>query len=86
MIDPNLCKQKSNSPQMGMDSLIIMPALQVTILPHAGPTGNTFLGKCFCLYTTSFQQEMDEDMIPEIQRTNLSTMVLLLKRLGIHDL
>lgn len=33
-----------------------------------------------------FQNEMDADTIPEVQRTNLGTVVLMLKSLGIHDL
>ena len=44
-------------------------------------------GKCFRLYTAwSFQNELDENTIPEIQRTNLGNVVLMLKSLGIDDL
>jgi pre-mRNA-splicing factor ATP-dependent RNA helicase DHX16 len=32
------------------------------------------------------QHEMDDNTTPEIQRTNLANVVLLLKSLGIHDL
>jgi pre-mRNA-splicing factor ATP-dependent RNA helicase DHX16 len=39
------------------------------------------------LYTKqSFENELPESTIPEIQRTNLSNVVLLLKSLGINDL
>lgn len=44
-------------------------------------------GKCFRLYTKSaYLKELEEDTVPEIQRTNLANVVLLLKSLGINDL
>ncbi|KAI9913675.1 hypothetical protein PsorP6_005171 [Peronosclerospora sorghi] len=44
-------------------------------------------GKCFRLYTAwSYKNELDENTVPEIQRTNLSNVVLLMKSLGINDL
>jgi pre-mRNA-splicing factor ATP-dependent RNA helicase DHX16 len=39
------------------------------------------------LYTKhAFQSELEEDTVPEIQRTNLAMVVLMLKSLGINDL
>eukprot|EP00171_Calliarthron_tuberculosum_P020942 IDg20942t1 len=44
-------------------------------------------GKCFRLYTKwSYLNEMDEDTTPEILRTNLSQVVLVLLSLGIDNL
>ena len=44
-------------------------------------------GKCFRLYTAfAYKNELEENTIPEIQRTNLGNVVLLLKSLGIDDL
>lgn len=44
-------------------------------------------GKAFRLYTKwAFNNELEEDTVPEIQRTNLGMVVLLLKSLGINDL
>ena len=44
-------------------------------------------GKCFRLYTAySFQHEMDPNTVPEILRTNMGNVVLMLKSLGINDL
>ncbi len=41
----------------------------------------------FRLYTEhQFQEELMENTVPEIQRTNLSNVVLLLKSLGIKNL
>jgi pre-mRNA-splicing factor ATP-dependent RNA helicase DHX16 len=44
-------------------------------------------GKSFRLYTKwAFANELEESTVPEIQRTNLGMVVLLLKSLGINDL
>ena len=43
-------------------------------------------GKAFRLYTKwAFANELEENTIPEIQRTNLGLTVLLLKSLGINN-
>eukprot|EP00493_Phyllostaurus_siculus_P025695 UN26040 len=43
-------------------------------------------GKCFRLYTEhAFNEEMEDNTVPEIQRTNLAAVVLMMKSLGIHD-
>jgi len=42
---------------------------------------------CYRLYTEmAFRNEMFENTIPEIQRTNLANTVLLLKSLGVKNL
>ncbi|CAF5163253.1 unnamed protein product, partial [Rotaria magnacalcarata] len=54
---------------------------------RAGRAGRVAPGKCFRLYTSwAYQHELDDNSIPEIQRTNLGNVVLLLKSLGINDL
>ncbi|KAG2394356.1 Pre-mRNA-splicing factor ATP-dependent RNA helicase [Vigna angularis] len=53
----------------------------------AGRSGRTGPGKCFRLYTAyNFHNDLEENTVPEIQRTNLANVVLTLKSLGIHDL
>ena len=54
---------------------------------HAGRAGRVGPGKAFRLYTKwAYNNELEENTIPEIQRTNLGMVVLLLKSLGINDL
>jgi pre-mRNA-splicing factor ATP-dependent RNA helicase DHX15/PRP43 len=49
--------------------------------------GRTQPGKCFRLYTeASFAKELQEQTYPEILRSNLGSVVLTLKKLGIDDL
>lgn len=54
---------------------------------RSGRAGRTQPGKCFRLFTAwSFQHELEDNTVPEIQRTNMGNVVLLLKSLGINDL
>ena len=56
-------------------------------LEHQRSNTGTGPGKCFRLYTAwSFKNELEDNTIPEIQRTNLASVVLMLKSLGINDL
>jgi pre-mRNA-splicing factor ATP-dependent RNA helicase DHX16 len=87
VIDPGFCKQKSYNPRTGMESLIVTPVSKASAMQRAGRAGRTCPGKCFRLYTSwAYKNELEENTIPEIQRTNLSNVVLMLKSLGIDDL
>ena len=87
VIDPGFCKQKSYNPRSGMESLVVTPTSQASAMQRAGRAGRTSAGKCYRLYTAwSFQNELDPNTVPEIQRTNLGNVVLMLKSLGINDL
>uniref|UniRef100_A0A7S4L6F5 RNA helicase n=1 Tax=Paramoeba aestuarina TaxID=180227 RepID=A0A7S4L6F5_9EUKA len=87
VVDPGFSKQKTYNPHTGMESLIVTPISRASADQRAGRAGRVAPGKCFRLYTLwSFHNEMDDFMVPEIQRTNLGNVVLLLKSLGINDL
>lgn len=87
VIDAGFCKQNSFNPRTGMESLIVSPVSKAQANQRAGRAGRMSAGKCFRLYTAwSFSNELDETTIPEIQRTNLGSVVLMLKSLGIDDL
>jgi len=46
-----------------------------------------FASACYRLYTQrQYKEELLTTTVPEIQRTNLSNVVLLLKSLGVQDL
>ena len=60
---------------------------QASANQRAGRAGRVSPGKCFRLYTAwAYKHELDDNPIPEIQRTNLGNVVLMLKSLGIDDL
>jgi pre-mRNA-splicing factor ATP-dependent RNA helicase DHX16 len=87
VIDPGFCKQKSYNPRTGMESLIVTPVSKASAAQRAGRAGRVAPGKCFRLYTAwAYKHELEDNTIPEIQRTNLGNVVLLLKSLGIDDL
>ena len=87
VIDPGFAKQNSFNPRTGMESLIVTPVSRAAAMQRTGRAGRTGPGQCFRLYTAwSFQHELEANTIPEIQRTNLGNVVLMLKSLGINDL
>lgn len=69
-----------------MSSLVVEPISRASAQQRAGRAGRVGPGKAFRLYTKwAFKNELLSDTIPEIQRTNLGTVVLMLKSLGIND-
>lgn len=87
VVDAGYSKLKVYNPRMGMDTLQITPISQANGGQRAGRAGRTGPGKAFRLYTEkAFKDELYIQTIPEIQRTNLSNTVLLLKSLGVRDL
>lgn len=87
VIDCGFGKQTAYNPRTGMESLIVTPISKASANQRAGRAGRVSAGKCFRLYTAwSFEHELDDMTIPEIQRTNLSNVVLLLKSMGINNL
>ncbi|KAF6165161.1 hypothetical protein GIB67_000745 [Kingdonia uniflora] len=87
VIDPGFSKMKSYNPRTGMESLLVNPISKASAMQRAGRSGRTGPGKCFRLYTAyNYQNDLEDNTVPEIQRTNLANVVLMLKSLGIHDL
>ena len=87
VIDSGYCKVKVFNPKIGMDALQVTPVSQANANQRKGRAGRTGAGYCFRLYTESmFREELLTSQIPEIQRTNLGNVVLLLKSLGVENL
>ena len=87
VVDAGFCKQKSYNPRTGMESLLVTTISKAAANQRAGRAGRTQPGKCFRLYTAwSFQHELDDNTVPEIQRPNMGNVVLMLKSLGVNDL
>lgn len=87
VVDSGYCKLKVYNPRVGMDALQIYPISQANSNQRSGRAGRTGPGTAYRLYTRrQFQQELLENTVPEIQRTNLANVVLLLKSLGVDDL
>lgn len=87
VIDPGFVKQNVYNARTGMESLIVVPISRASANQRSGRAGRTGPGRCFRLYTSfSYLNEMDASTPPEIQRSNLAQVVLLLKSIGINDM
>lgn len=87
VIDCGLSKQTCFNPRTGMESLVVTPISKASANQRAGRAGRVAPGKCFRLYTLwGFQHELEDNIIPEIQRSNLGSITLMLKCLGIDNL
>ncbi|XP_057530886.1 pre-mRNA-splicing factor ATP-dependent RNA helicase DEAH7 [Amaranthus tricolor] len=87
VIDTGYGKMKVYNPRMGMDALQVFPVSRAAADQRAGRAGRTGPGTCYRLYTESaYLNEMLPSPVPEIQRTNLGNVVLLLKSLKIENL
>ncbi|KAL9111058.1 MAG: hypothetical protein Q9227_004491 [Pyrenula ochraceoflavens] len=87
VVDPGFSKQKIYNPRIRVESLLVSPISKASAQQRAGRAGRTRPGKCFRLYTEgAFKKELIEQTHPEILRSNLSSTVLELKKLGVDDL
>jgi ATP-dependent RNA helicase DHX8/PRP22 len=89
VIDPGLVKQKKFSPSGGhasVDSLLVVPISKVAATQRAGRAGRTQHGICWRLYSQKvYENDLSDETVPEIQRSNLSSTMLLLKEIGVKD-
>ncbi|THC89794.1 hypothetical protein EYZ11_010745 [Aspergillus tanneri] len=87
VIDPGFAKENVFNPRTGMESLVVTPCSRASANQRAGRAGRVGPGKCFRLYTKwAYHNELEESTTPEIQRTNLNSVILMLKSLGIDQL
>lgn len=87
VIDPGFAKQKVYNPRIRVESLLISPISRASAKQRAGRAGRTRPGKAFRLYTEkSYKKDLQPQTYPEILRSNLGSVVLQLKKLGIEDL
>jgi len=97
VIDPGFSKQKVSkiiynnfkmyNPRVRVESLLVSSISKASAKQRAGRAGRTAPGKCFRLYTEeSYKKDLIENTYPEILRSNISSVILTLKKLGIDDL
>lgn len=87
VIDSGFIKLKVYNPKIGMDALQVFPVSRASADQRAGRAGRTGPGVCYRLFTERiYRDELLLTTVPEIQRTHLANVVLLLKTLGIENL
>lgn len=69
-----------------LDSLLISRIYKHSATQRTGRAGRESAGKCFRLYTEQEYQDMRECPVPEILRSNLKNLIILLKSIGLENL
>ncbi|XP_067864579.1 probable ATP-dependent RNA helicase DHX40 [Heptranchias perlo] len=86
VVDCGFVKQLNHNPRVGLDILEVVPISKSEAMQRAGRAGRTSAGKCFRIYSKEFWEKcMPDHMVPEIQRTSLTSVILTLKCLGINN-
>ena len=87
VIDCGYAKIPYFDPKTGFERLIVSPISRASAQQRAGRSGRVRPGKCYRLYTEKFLMEkMEAATPPEIMRTNLTSFILTLKALGVHNI
>jgi ATP-dependent RNA helicase DDX35 len=87
VIDSMFVKMRSYNAKLGIDMLTVMPVSRAAATQRSGRAGRVRAGKCYRLCTESVYREHLLDMtLPEMQRAELTSVVLQLKALGIDDI
>ncbi|KAJ3275598.1 hypothetical protein HDV01_007601 [Terramyces sp. JEL0728] len=87
VVDPGFSKQKVYNPRMRVESLLVSPISKASAQQRSGRAGRTRPGKCFRLYTEKvYLEELEEQTYPEILKSNIASVVLQLKKIGVENL
>ena len=87
VIDPGMVKQNTYNPERRMSSLLVVQISKAAAVQRAGRAGRTRRGFCYRLYTKeSFEKDLAEQTTPEIQRSDLCSVLLLMLAAGITDI
>uniref|UniRef100_A0A8B9ZP67 DEAH-box helicase 32 (putative) n=2 Tax=Anas zonorhyncha TaxID=75864 RepID=A0A8B9ZP67_9AVES len=87
VIDVGVERRKVYNPRIRADSVITQPISKSQEEMHKQILGTSSSGKLFCLYPEEFtHKEMKPDLPAKIQESNLTSMVLFLKRMDIAGL
>lgn len=69
-----------------METLVVTPISKNNAIQRAGRAGRMQKGKCYRLYTEAEYEKLSSSVPPEMLRSDLSSVLLQLKALGIHNL
>lgn len=86
VIDSGVVKQRTFNPKTGIESLLICPVSKNAAQQRMGRAGRDSFGFCYRLYTEDFHEtNLKQETQPEIERCNLSNVILNMKAFGIDD-
>jgi ATP-dependent RNA helicase DDX35 len=85
VIDCGFVKHKVYDPSSGLEALVVTATSQSSANQRAGRAGRIAPGKAYRLYTEAQFHALPKINVPEMQRSNLATVVMQLKAMGIDD-
>ena len=85
VIDSGLIKQARFDPHTGIEQLILVEHALSGLDQRMGRAGRTAPGFCYRLFTEASLKSRKQYQSPEIARSNLSQIVLAMKKVGIED-
>lgn len=86
VIDPGFAKLKFFDHQTGIDTLVKVPISKSSSKQRAGRAGRTREGVVYRLYPESQYEKLEDNTTPEIQRSSLTEVIMLLKSLGVDNI
>lgn len=86
VVDPGFVKQKQYDPERHMSRLIVTVISKAAANQRSGRAGRTQEGKCYRLYPeAAYNMNLPEQTTPEIQRTDLANVLLMMLAAQIKD-
>jgi ATP-dependent helicase HrpB len=85
VVDSGLARISRYEPERGISTLFVEPISQSSAEQRRGRAGRTAPGTCYRLWTESGQLNRPLKNTPEIQRSDLAEVVLLLHSLGVRQ-
>jgi len=86
VIDSGVVKQKEYDPVTGIESLVTEEHAQSGLKQRRGRAGRTQPGNYYALYTKDSLERRPKFQKPELLRSSLSHIVLIMKDMGIKDI
>ena len=86
MIDCGFMKIRVYDPLKMLDVLTVVPISKANSLQRSGRAGREAKGRCYRMYLKNNYDELAEQMLPEILRSELSGPILQLKAIGIEKI
>lgn len=85
VIDCGFVKLRTFSAKNSIESLVVVPISQSSANQRSGRAGRLRSGKAYRLYTEEAYNSLEKSTPPEIRRSNLASVILHLKALGIDN-
>jgi len=85
VVDCGFSKQKLYLPGPRVETLLVQPISKASARQRAGRAGRTQPGRCYRLYGDEAFAELPAATTPEVLRTSVAQVILMLARLGVRN-